>query len=460
MSSAPLTREQVKNLKPNQVHETLGRKLLVDGFDVVYDLDKSKDLYLHDARTGRDFLDFFSFFASWPISHNHPKMSDPDFKQRLLKAALHNPANSDIYTVEMAQFVATFERVAMPPQFKHLFFIQGGSLAVENAMKAAMDWKVRLNFQKGLKQEKGKKVLHFKEAFHGRGGYTVSVTNTADPNKYKYFALFDQWPRITNPKIKFPLAGENLVQAIKDEEKAVAEIVHHLETDGDDVCCILLEPIQGEGGDNHFRPEFWQQLRQIANKYDVLLIADEVQSGMGLTGKFWAHQYYDVVPDIIVFGKKSQVCGFMATDRMDIVKENVFVVPSRINSTWGGNLVDMVRSRHFLEIIEEDNLVQNSAQTGAYLLQLLHGLQREFPHLINNVRGKGLLCSFDTVTPEVTNKLKAFAYEKNMLIISCGTQTVRFRPVLDSKKEHFDIAARILREALAHIDREHKKAAL
>jgi L-lysine 6-transaminase len=107
----------------------------------------------------------------------------------------------------MAQFVATFERVAMPPQFKHLFFIQGGSLAVENAMKAAMDWKVRLNFQKGLKEEKGKKVLHFREAFHGRGGYTVSVTNTSDPNKYKYFALFDKWPRISNPKVAPPTSA-------------------------------------------------------------------------------------------------------------------------------------------------------------------------------------------------------------------------------------------------------------
>jgi len=385
-------------------------------------------------------------------------MSDPEFQRRLLKAALNNPANSDIYTVEMAQFVATFERVAMPPQFKHLFFVQGGTLAVENALKAAMDWKVRLNFQKGLNQEKGKKVLHFKEAFHGRGGYTTSLTNTADPNKYKYFALFDKWPRVSNPKIRFPLEGENLAQAIRDEEQSISEILHHLETDGDDICCILLEPVQGEGGDNHFRPEFWQKLRQIADKYDILLIADEVQSGMGLTGKFWAHQYYNVVPDIIVFGKKSQVCGFMATDRVDRVKENVFVVPSRINSTWGGNLVDMVRSRQFLEIIEEDNLVENATKVGAYLLQQLQGLQREFPHLINNVRGKGLLCSFDTSTPEVASKLKAFAYDNNMLIISCGTQTIRFRPVLDVQKDHFEVAIRILRNGLAKIGA--KKAAL
>lgn len=109
----------------------------------VYDMNKSHGAYIHDARTGKYYLDFFSFFASWPVSHNHPKMKDPEFLQQIGHIACFNPSNSDIYTVEMAQFVATFERVAMPPEFKHLFLVSGGSLAVENALKAAMDWKVR-----------------------------------------------------------------------------------------------------------------------------------------------------------------------------------------------------------------------------------------------------------------------------------------------------------------------------
>ena len=159
------------------------------------------------------------------------------------KVALHNPANSDIYTVEMAKFVATWERVAMPPEFKHLFFVQskffnshslirstiiltithylGGSLAVENALKAAFDWKVQKNLRKG-KGELGKKVLHFRQAFHGRGGYTVSLTNTADPKKYMYFPLWTSWPRVSNPKASFPLEGKNLQETIEREQQSLA----------------------------------------------------------------------------------------------------------------------------------------------------------------------------------------------------------------------------------------------
>eukprot|EP01098_Paradermamoeba_levis_P003041 TRINITY_DN1424_c0_g1_i3.p1 TRINITY_DN1424_c0_g1~~TRINITY_DN1424_c0_g1_i3.p1 ORF type:complete len:357 (-),score=116.56 TRINITY_DN1424_c0_g1_i3:231-1301(-) len=356
----------------------------------------------------------------------------------------------------MAQFVATFERVAMPSEFKHLFFVQGGSQAVENALKAAFDWKVQKNLRKGL-GERGKKALHFKEAFHGRGGYTMSLTNTSDPNKYKYFALFD-WPRVTNPKARFPLTGKNLEDTIRDEQKSLAEIRSVLDQQGPDVACIILEPVQGEGGDNHFRPEFWQELRKIADQYEVMLIADEVQTGFGLSGKFWTYQHYGVVPDMVTFGKKSQVCGFMSTGRIDDIDTNVFKVSSRINSTWGGNLVDMVRSQRFLEIIEEDKLVQNSAQVGQYLVQQLEKLQAAYPSLISGVRGKGLLVSFETATPELNGKLRSLAYERGVLLISCGTQTIRFRPFLDTTTQQLDKAVSVLKQVLAQID--GKKAAL
>ena len=118
----------------------------------------------------------------------HPGMKEPDFLAKLTRAALVNPTNSDVYTTEFAEFVDTFGRVAMPPYLKYAFFVAGGALGVENALKAAMDWKVRRNFARGMKEEKGHQILHFREAFHGRSGYTVSMTNTADPRKYQYFA--------------------------------------------------------------------------------------------------------------------------------------------------------------------------------------------------------------------------------------------------------------------------------
>eukprot|EP01087_Luapelamoeba_hula_P011356 TRINITY_DN3075_c0_g1_i1.p1 TRINITY_DN3075_c0_g1~~TRINITY_DN3075_c0_g1_i1.p1 ORF type:complete len:465 (+),score=112.18 TRINITY_DN3075_c0_g1_i1:242-1636(+) len=455
----PLSRQEVERIGPNDVHAVLGRTMLVDGFDFVYDLDKSHGLYLHDSRTGKEMLDFFSFFASWPLTHNHPKMNDPAFVKELTHVALHNPANSDAYTVEMAKFVATFERVTMGEHFKHLFFVQSGSLAVENALKTAFDWKVQKNFAKGVQGEKGKKVLHFKEAFHGRGGYTLSITNTSDPRKYQYFPLWS-WPRVAPPKAKFPLTGKNLQDTIQREEAALSEIRNIIANDGDDIACIILEPIQGEGGDNHFRPEFWQALRKIADESDVLLISDEVQAGMGFTGKMWAFEHYGIVPDIISFGKKSQVCGIMATARLDEISTNVFKVSSRINSTWGGNLVDMVRCRRFLEVIEEDSLVENARVVGALLLEKLEALEKEFPELINNARGKGLMCAFDCAAPQVSDDIRARAYDKGLLLIGCGTQTVRFRSVLDTKPEHIEAAYKILREAVAEVAQKKGKAAL
>jgi L-lysine 6-transaminase len=431
----------VDSIKPNQVHDVLGRVLLVDGFDLVYDLDKSGGRYFYDAKSGKKYLDFFSMFASWPVSFNHPKLKD--LEPLLAKVAAHNPANSDIYTVEMAKFVATFERVAMPKEFKHLFLVQGGSNAVENALKAAFDWKVRRNLALG-KGEKGQKILHFKEAFHGRGGYTMSLTNTQDPNKYIYFPRFLDWPRVENPKAIFPLTGKNLQDTIEAEKRALSQIKEILDKDADDIAAIILEPIQGEGGDNHFRPEFWKALRKFADDYHVLLIADEVQSGIGLTGKFWAYQHYDIVPDIVSFGKKSQVCGIMATDRIDTVPDNVFKVSSRINSTWGGNLVDMARSKRFLEIIEEDNLVDNAARVGAYLVSKLEELQKKYPAHISGVRGKGFMVAFDVPTPEVCSTVKRLAYEDQILLISCGTRTIRFRPFLDTSKEDVDVVIKAL----------------
>eukprot|EP01116_Phalansterium_solitarium_P013940 TRINITY_DN313_c0_g1_i1.p1 TRINITY_DN313_c0_g1~~TRINITY_DN313_c0_g1_i1.p1 ORF type:complete len:482 (+),score=162.87 TRINITY_DN313_c0_g1_i1:62-1447(+) len=443
----PLSRDEVERIKPENVHEVLSRNILVDGFDVVYDLDKSHGMYMHDARTGKEYLDLFSMFASWPISHNHPKLKDPKFLHGLTKAAAVNPANSDIYTVEMAQFVATFERVAMPKEFTHLFLVQGGGLAVENALKTAFDWKVRKNIAAG-KGERGKKALHFKEAFHGRTGYTMALTNTADPKKWMYFPLFD-WPRVENPKALFPLTGDNLAKTIAAEERSLQQIVSYLEKEGDDIACIILEPVQGEGGDNHFRPEFWQALRRLADKYDVLLIADEVQAGMGLSGKFWSHEHYGVTPDIVTFGKKSQVCGLIATSRVDTVPDNVFVCSSRINSTWGGNLVDMVRSRKFLEIIEEDRLVENSAAVGAYLVEKLQALAKASNGRLDNIRGKGLLVAFDLPSGADCDRLRSLAYERGVLLIGCGTRTIRFRPFLDITKGHIDTAIKVLGESLA-----------
>ncbi len=437
-------------LTADRVHATLGRHILADGYDMVLDVDRSHGRRLWDARRGRAVLDMFSFFATAPVGLNHPKMADPVFREKLLRAALANPTNSDIYTLEFAEFVETFGRVGIPPYLPYAFFVAGGTLGVENALKAAMDWKVRRNFRKGLTVEKGHQIVHFKEAFHGRSGYTMSLTNTADPRKYLYFSKFD-WPRITNPALRFPVDAQELDRVAAIERQAVEEIKRAFVERTDDIAAILIEPIQAEGGDNHFRPEFMRALRQLADENDALLIFDEVQSGVGLTGRFWAHQHTDVTPDLLAFGKKMQVCGMLAGPRIDEEPENVFKVSSRLNSTWGGNLVDMVRSQRYLVIIDEDGLVENAATVGTHLLAGLQALQARKPAIFSNARGRGLMCAIDFPDGATRDKAADEAYEMGMMILSCGKLSVRFRPPLDVTTAEIDEAIGILEAAAAKV---------
>jgi L-lysine 6-transaminase len=433
---------------PQNVHSTLKKHLLIDGFDLVLDLQKSHGSFIHDSVTGKEYLDFFTFVASVPIGMNHPKLKTPEFLEKLTSVAINKPSLSDIYPAEQAEFVETFARVAMPDYLPHAFFIEGGAMGIENALKAAFDWKVRKNFLKGYKEEKGTQVIHFKQAFHGRTGYTMSLTNT-EPVKVELYPKF-KWPRIENPKIKFPLNEENLNTVIRAEQLALNQIKDAIKQNPDDIAAIILEPIQGEGGDNHFRKEFFLELRQLADENDIMLIFDEVQVGVAITGKMWAHQHY-VQPDMIGFGKKVQVCGFLCGKRIEEIHDNVFNVSSRLNSTWGGNLVDMVRSQRYLEIIEEENLVENSRVVGDYLLKQLEAMQTEFPSVISNARGLGLFCAFDLNTPDERNKLKNSCYEKGLIILGCGERSIRFRPPLNVSKSEIDLGMSIIRKVVKEI---------
>jgi L-lysine 6-transaminase len=436
-------------IKPSDVHGVLGKKILADGMPLVFDVEKSHGNWVHDALTGEEYLDFFALFASSPIGYNHPKLTTEEFKKKLAKVSINNPTNSDVYSVEMAEFVDTFSRVAVPEGFPYLFFISGGTLAVENGLKAAFDWKVRKNMAAG-KGEKGYQVIHFQQCFHGRSGYTLSLTNTADPAKTQYFPKFS-WPRIKNPAITFPLDEKNLADAQAAEAEALEQIRTAIADNPDDIAAIIIEPIQGEGGDNHFREEFLAELREIADENDILLMYDEVQTGLGATGKMWCWQHFGVAPDILAFGKKTQVCGIMVSDRIDEVPHNVFKVSSRINSTWGGSLTDMVRVTRYLEVIEEENLVQHAAESGKHLLAALHGLADQYPELVSNVRGRGCFAAFSLPTPEIRDRMIQLSYDRKLLIFKGGVRSIRFRPALTISKEEIDQGVGILSDCLKTI---------
>ena len=433
---------------PAQTLPTLAKHILVDGFDIVIDLRKSKGSWIVDAKTGKRYLDFFTFVASSPVGLNHPKMTTPAFREKLARVAINKPSNSDIYTAEEADFVETFARVAIPSYLPHAFFVEGGALGVENTLKAAFDWKIRKNFAKGYKEERGKQIIHFRQAFHGRSGYTLSLTNT-DPVKTDLFPKFT-WPRVLNPAIRFPLNDEHLAQVIRDEQTSLEQIKNAFHNNKDDIAAIIIEAIQGEGGDNHFRPEFFVALRRLADENEAMLIIDEVQTGIGMTGKMWAHQHF-VEPDMIAFGKKMQVCGFLCGKRIEEVKDNVFALSSRLNSTWGGNLTDMVRAQRYLEIIEKEDLVNNARVIGDYLHSRLVKLAEEFPEIVSNPRGLGLFAAFDAVNAEVRTKIRTKCMEKGLIILPTGERGIRFRPALNISKDELNEGLDMVRKSIREL---------
>jgi len=430
-------------VEAQDVHKTIGKYMLADGFDMVFDLRKSHDIYCHDAKTGKEYLDMFSFFASAPLGFNHPRLTSPEIIQFLGEVSVNNITNSDLYCSEMASFVETFFELAVPKGFKHAFFVAGGALGIENALKASFDWKVRQNFRKGYRREVGHQVISFEHAFHGRTGYTMTLTRT-DPVKYQYYPMFD-WPKCSSPAIEFPITDKSLEDVKKREQLALNQVKQAFRDYPDDIAAIIIEPIQAEGGDRHFRGEFLKALKEIADAENAMLIFDEVQTGMGLTGKMWAFEHF-VQPDMFCIGKKSQVCGFVANDKIESVEDNVFHLSSRINSTWGGNAIDMVRCALYLEVMHEERLLDNADKVGQKLLKELEKFQSDFPQLILSPRGRGLMCAFDMPTPELRNKFRSKLYDNGLAILGCGTSTIRFRPPLIMKEEHVGKTMEIMRK--------------
>ncbi len=437
------------HVPPSEVHERLAEHLLIDGYRLVLDAERSHGSWLVDARDGREFLDLYTQFASAPLGSNPPGIvDDPEFMALLARVAANKPANPDMYTTHLADFVETFARVVGDPALPHLFFVEGGALAVENALKTAFDWKSRRNEAAGRSRDLGTKVLHLTRAFHGRSGYTMSLTNT-DPAKTDRFPVFG-WPRIDVPAITFPLeTHRGDVEAA--EARTLTQARAAFETNPHDIACFIAEPIQAEGGDNHMRPEFLQAMQALCHTYDALFVLDEVQTGVGTTGTAWAYQQLGLEPDVVAFGKKVQVGGIMAGRRVDEVADNVFRVSSRINSTWGGGLTDLVRSRRILEIIEAEGLFDHAAKTGSYLLNELQALGDRHAGRVSNARGRGLMCAIDLPDPGLRDQVITMLRESQVLVLPCGERTIRFRPALNVTTDELKVGIRALDDVLGRL---------
>jgi len=428
-------------LKAHQILPTLKQYILTDGFRLLPDFDRSQGSFVVDLLSGEAYLDFCTFYASMPIGYNHPALKSEAFREDVLRYSVFKPSNPDFYSVPYARFAEKLASM-LPDDMRRLFFIDTGALAVENAMKAAFDWKARKNLQKNVVGG-ADQILHFKRAFHGRTGYALSATDSPHTAKTKYFPRFG-WPMFDPPVLRFPDDPDYEARV----HKCLSEIDAWCAAHPDAAAALIVEPIQGEGGDRHLGKSFFEGLRRLADEHEFLLIFDEVQSGMGLTGKAWAHQHFSVQPDILVFGKKAQVCGIAAGPRIDEIQDNVFRVSSRISGTWCGNAIDYLRGALAIGVIQEEHLVENAATQGEALLKGLKALEAEFD-LVTQARGRGLMAAIDLPDEETCKRVVRFCYEREkMLLLTSGTHTIRFRPVLDVTRETIEEGLKRLKRAL------------
>tara|TARA_B100002049_G_scaffold237243_1_gene227180 strand:+ start:842 stop:2152 length:1311 start_codon:yes stop_codon:yes gene_type:complete len=397
------------------------KKFLFDSFPTVWNVQKSHNSFLY-SNDDEKFLDFHGGFGSNPIGWNHPKLLK-HFKDNIdTHIFINKPANCDFYTQEYLDFINKFKNQVIPETYPYCFFIDGGALSVENALKIAMDWKCQKNGDKNEELS----IAHFQKAFHGRSGYTMSLTNT-EQHKVKNFTKFN-WPRfLSSPKMG--LSDEN--QKIYDDF-AIDEIEKYMKDNKKQVAGMIIEPVQCEGGDRHFTKYFLQNLQRICNQNDILFIVDEVQTGFYTTGKPWCFQHYDLEPDLVSFGKKTQQCGVFGGKRLDELESHCFNTSGRLGSTWGGNHIDMIRSSKIIDIIKEDNLENNAIERGN---QWLNNMKMIKSNEIDNIRNIGLLMSFDMKTTEIRNKFLDILKKNKLLCLGAGDKTIRMRPNLAVSSE-------------------------
>ena len=284
-----------------------------------------------------------------------------------------------------------------------------------------MDWK----YQKNGDNNEDLSIAHFTKAFHGRSGYTMSLTNT-EPHKTKNFTKFN-WPRFL-PSIKTGTPPQN--QKVYDEF-AIGEVEKYFKEHHKSIAGLIIEPIQCEGGDRHFTKYFLQNLQRLCNEHDVLFILDEVQTGFYTTGKTWCFQHYDLEPDLVCFGKKSQQCGVFGGKRLDEIQNHCFNTSGRLGSTWGGNHIDMIRSSKIIDIIKEDNLELNATERGNQWSDEMKMIQS---NKIKNIRNLGLIMSFDCESTEKRNQLLDILKKNKLLALGAGENTIRMRPNLAVSK--------------------------
>jgi 4-aminobutyrate aminotransferase/(S)-3-amino-2-methylpropionate transaminase len=415
--------------------------------NMLTDYTKSAGNYIADA-DGNILLDVYAQIASIPIGYNNPALYKAAHSDEMINGLINRPALGNFPPTDWADVLKTGILKVAPKGLNQVFTAMAGSDANETAYKAAFMWRrqkerggpnVEFTEEEMASAMNNKtpgaselSIMSFKTGFHGRLFGSLSTTRSKPIHKIDIPA-FD-WPQATFPQLKYPLdkhAAENAAA----EKAALDEVEHLILNYHVPPCAVLVEPIQSEGGDNHASPAFFRGLREVTRKHDVLLIVDEVQTGVGATGRFWAHDHWDLPhpPDMVTFSKKAQTAGYYFGNPE--LRPNK---PYRQFNTWMGDPARALLFRAIIDEVERLDLVKNTARVGNYLFERLEKLAQKYPGQFENLRGKdmGTFIAFDNPRrDEFLTRAKKFGVN----IGGSGQTAVRLRPMLIFQEKHADI---------------------
>lgn len=434
----PKSSELLKSL--DKIQQTGSVKLFID-------YEKSIGNFMVDA-DGNTFLDIITQISSIPLGYNHPALIE----------ALRDPANAAEFVnrpclgfLPPQQFMARISNALLAVAPKGLTEVQTmacGSCSVENALKAAFFH--YMDLQRGGKpptqeelhttmynQSPGSpslSALSFDGGFHGRTLGALSCTHSKAIHKLDVPA-FD-WPIGQFPRYKYPLEEFTQENAQEDQKclANVEQLIHDYK-DKAPVAAMIVEPIQSEGGDFHGSPEFFKGLRRICTKHKIGLIVDEVQTGCGPTGRFWAHEHFNMedAPDFVTFSKKMLLGGYFYKPEF---RPNAAY---RVFNTWMGDPSKLILLEQVISVIQNENLLGKIEQTGARLQKGLYSLQKKFTGLLMNVRGRGTFCAMDFPDGSTRDKALEQLALHGIYAGGCGDKSVRVRTALVFTDKHTDI---------------------